>query len=296
MKEVTINRKYKDSVFRMLFDSKEELLSLYNAVNGTHYDNVDDLEINTLEDGVFMKMKNDISFVFGFELNLYEHQSTKCGNMALRFLIYVSNLFASITEKEDLYGSKLIKIPTPRFVVFYNGEGEMEDKSYYRLSDHFEKEIIPPELELTVTVININENRNPDIMDACKTLKDYSIFVAKIRKYAKIMSIEEAVKIAIDECINEDILADFLRKQRAEVFEMSILEYNEELHLKNVHQDGYEEGVVIGEVKGIDKLDRLYSWLKALNRTNDILRAVDNKTVQNELLEEYRKAHNNSEK
>jgi hypothetical protein len=133
-------------------------------------------------------------------------------------------------------------------------------------------------------------------MDACKTLKDYSIFVAKIRKYAKIMSIEEAVKIAIDECINEDILADFLRKQRAEVFEMSILEYNEELHLKNVHQDGYEEGVVKGEAKGKKTIDRLYSWLKDLNRTDDIIRAVGNESVQEELLEEYRKAHDNSEK
>ena len=101
MKEATINRKYKDSVFRMLFDSKEELLSLYNAVNGTHYENAEDLEINTLKEGVFMKMKNDISFVFGFELNLYEHQSTKCGNMPLRFFFYVAELFAGITEKED---------------------------------------------------------------------------------------------------------------------------------------------------------------------------------------------------
>ncbi len=242
MEEVSINRKYKDSVFRMLFNSKEELLSLYNAVNGTHYDNVDDLEINTLEEGVFMKMKNDISFVLGYEMTLIEHQSTKCGNMPLRFLFYVTKLIAVYINMQDLYESKTIKIPTPRFVVFYNGEVQIEDKVIVKLSDQFEKKVDNPELELTATVININENCNPDIMDACKTLKDYSIFVARIRKYVKEMKIDEAVSRAIDECIAEDVLADFLRKNRAEVQEMSVFEYNEELHLKNVHRDGYEEG------------------------------------------------------
>ncbi|WP_051204666.1 hypothetical protein [Butyrivibrio sp. VCD2006] len=242
MKEVTINTKYKDSVFRMLFNSKEELLSLYNAVNGTHYDNAEDLEINTLEEGVFLNMKNDVSFVFRFELNLYEHQSTKCGNMSLRFLYYVSDLLAGMVVQKDLYGSKNLKIPVPRFVVFYNGSDKLEDISYEKLSNHFIKEVETPELELIVTVINVNENHNPEIMNACKTLKAYSIFVGKIRRYVKNMSIEEAADKAIDECIREDVLADFLRKNKAEVCRMSVLEYNEELHLKTVHSEGYEEG------------------------------------------------------
>ncbi|SDB68298.1 hypothetical protein [Butyrivibrio sp. INlla16] len=249
--ELTVNQRYKDSVFRMLFDEKAELLSLYNAVNGTDYDNTEDLEINTLEEGVFMKMKNDVSFVFGFELNLYEHQSSKCGNIALRYLFYVSDILAGKVVREDLYKSKVIMISAPRFVVFYNGEDMKEDRVTYKLSEQFEKKIEYPELELVATVININENRNTKIMSACETLRGYSIFVARIRKYAANMDIEEAVSRAINECINEGILADFLRKNLAEVKRMSVLEYNEELHLKNVHQDGYEEGHVLGLDEGI---------------------------------------------
>ena len=249
--ELKANRRYKDSIFRMLFKEKAELLSLYNAVNGTNYNNIDDLEINTLEEGVFMKMKNDISFVFGFELNLYEHQSTKCGNIALRFLFYVADLLAGKVVKEDLYKSKIIMIPAPRFVVFYNGEDMKEDRVTYRLSEQFEKRIEYPELELIVTVINVNENHNPEIMSACEALKGYSVFVARIRKYALEMDIESAVSRAIDECIKEDILAEFLMKNRAEVQRMSVLEYNEELHIKNVHQDGYDEGHGLGLDEGI---------------------------------------------
>ena len=241
MKEVAINQKYKDSVFRMLFNNKKELLSLYNAVNGTTYENVDDLEINTLDDGVFMKMKNDISFVLGFELNLYEHQSTKCGNIALRFLLYVSDLLSGMVVRDDLYKSKVIHIPAPRFIVFYNGHEITEDRVLYKLSDQYEKKLSAPELELTATLININEDHNPELMNACRTLKDYSIFVGRIRKYAKTMILEEAVKSAVAECIAEGILADFLSKNRAEVIRVSVLEYNEELHLKNVYQDGYDD-------------------------------------------------------
>ncbi|WP_051200533.1 hypothetical protein [Butyrivibrio sp. XPD2002] len=253
---LTVNRKYKDSVFRMLFNSKEELLSLYNAVNGTNYVNTDDLEINTLEEDVYMKMKNDISFIFGFELNLYEHQSTECGNMPLRFLIYVTKIISGMIVRDDLYKKQVIKIPAPRFVVFYNGTDMNEDKVTYRLSDQYEKVLQSPELELLVTVININENHNPDILHACKALNDYAVFVAKIRAYAKIMVIEDAVQKAIDECIAEGIIEGFLMKHRAEVQEMSVFEYNEELHLQNVRQDGIDEAtakaaVIIAEKDAI---------------------------------------------
>ncbi|WP_051656386.1 hypothetical protein [Butyrivibrio sp. AE3004] len=241
--KLTVNSKHKDTVFRMLFNSKKELLSLYNAVNGTNYDNVDDLEINTLEEGVFIKMKNDISFVFGFEMSLYEHQSTKCGNICLRFLFYESDLLAGIVAKEDIYKSSVIKIPVPRFVVFYNGTGMTEDIETVRLSDQFEKKVATPELELTATIININENHNPKIMEACKSLRDYSIFVGRIRRYAAVpdTTIEDAVVKSIDECISEGILEDFLRKNRAEVKHMSIFEYNEELHEKSIREEAAEE-------------------------------------------------------
>ena len=92
MTEAKVNRKYKDTIFRMLFKEKENLLSLYNAVNGTSYVDTDGLEITTLQDAVYMNYKNDVSFVFDFELNLYEHQSTVNPNMPLRDLIYVTTV------------------------------------------------------------------------------------------------------------------------------------------------------------------------------------------------------------
>ena len=122
--EVRPQRTYKDTVFRMLFWEKENLLSLYNAVNGTTYSNLENLEITTLENAIYMNYKNDISFVMNFELMLYEHQSTVNPNMPLRHLIYVTKVLQGIIRNADLYGSVLVQIPTPRFVIFYNGMEE----------------------------------------------------------------------------------------------------------------------------------------------------------------------------
>ena len=171
MTEAKVNRKYKDTIFRMLFKEKENLLSLYNAVNGTSYVDTDGLEITTLQDAVYMNYKNDVSFVFDFELNLYEHQSTVNQNMPLRDLIYVTTVLQGIIRDEDLYSSKLIKLPTPRFVVFYNGTEPQPHKQILRLSDAYEKQLDLPELELCVTVYNINYEENKELLEACKVLK-----------------------------------------------------------------------------------------------------------------------------
>lgn len=108
----------------MIFREKKELLSLYNAVNGTSYDNPDALEINTLENAIYMNMKNDISFVLQIELNLYEHQSTFNPNIPLRDLFYIARELEALTAHSFMYISTLVRIPTPRFVVFYNGTAE----------------------------------------------------------------------------------------------------------------------------------------------------------------------------
>lgn len=70
----TVNRQYKDRLFRMVFSRKEDLLSLYNAINGTSYSNPDDLEVATLENALYLSMKNDLAFLLDVVLNLYEHQ------------------------------------------------------------------------------------------------------------------------------------------------------------------------------------------------------------------------------
>ena len=212
-----VQPKYKDTVFRMLFRGKAELLSLYNAVNGTHFDNVDDLEITTLENAVYMNMKNDVSFVFAFELSLYEHQSTVNPNIPLRDLFYVAKQLQKMVPDMRLYGSKPVQIPVPRFVVFYNGNTKMPEKTKYCLSDLFEKPVEHPELELSVMVYNINPGMNEELLEACRLLKEYMLFTTKIRENRKTMPLEEAVDKAVADCIREGILAEFLEKQRVEL-------------------------------------------------------------------------------
>ena len=248
--EVKPQRTYKDTMFRMLFREKKNLLSLYNAVNGTAYTDVEELEITTLENAVYMNYKNDISFVMNFELMLYEHQSTVNANMPLRHLIYVAKVLQGITRNADLYSSVLFKIPTPRFVIFYNGVQHQPEQKILKLSDAFEKKLEIPELELIVTMYNINFGQNPKLLNTCQKLKEYAQYVSKVREYAEKMPFAEAVEIAVDDCIRNGILADFLLKNRAEAIEVSIFEYDEEKHLKNEREYAYKEGKTEGRNEG----------------------------------------------
>ena len=216
-------RTYKDSVFRMLYSRKEELLSLYNALNGTDYQDPEQLEVTTLENAIYMNMKNDVSFLLDAEMMLYEHQSTWNPNMPLRDLIYITRLLEKYVNRESLYASTPVRIPAPHFVVFYNGSSDVSEDVILKLSDAFEErkgshlERKEPELELKVHFLNINQGYNEELMERCRTLREYSEFVARIRRYAAgETAIEEAVDRAVTECIAEGILADFLRSQRAE--------------------------------------------------------------------------------
>lgn len=246
-KIMQVQRNYKDTIFRMLFKEKENLLSLYNALNETDYTDVDMLEITTLENAVYMNYKNDVSFVFDFQLMLYEHQSTVNPNMPIRDLFYVTKVLQRLTRDANLYSRTLIKIPTPRFVVFYNGTGLQPKQQILRLSDAFEKKVEKPELELWVTVYNINWGHNPELMKGCHLLKEYAEYVNRVRNYAEEMPFPEAVERAVDECIREGILAEFLAKNRAEAIEMSIFEYDEEKHLKSEREEAYKMGHEDGE-------------------------------------------------
>lgn len=244
-------RDYKDTIFRMIFSEKRELLALYNAVNGTDYDNPDELEITTLENAVYMTVKNDISCVIDMRLNLYEHQSTVNPNMPLRDLDYVSKSYERFRDGRDIYTSRLIKLPNPKFIVFYNGEEEQPARREMRLSDAYTHKEVKPSLELIVIQININPGYNDELLEKCPTLKEYMQYVDKVRTYQKDMPLEKAVMHAVDDCISEDILADFLRKNRAEVISMSIYEYDEKLHEQELVDIGREEGISIGREEGI---------------------------------------------
>ena len=248
---------HKDRVFRMIFREKKEFLELYNAMNGTNYTNPDDLVVTTLENAIYMGLKNDVSFLVYDQLTLYEHQSTDNPNMPLRDLFYVSDIYSKLTAGDNLYGSKLVHIPQPRFVVFYNGMDELPERSELRLSDAFETKSGSVDLELKVLVLNINPGYNDGLMEKCKNLKDYMTFVSRIREYSQQMVLNDAVEKAIKTCIDEDILAEFLRRNRAEVLKVSIYEYNEALHIQQerdaAKEDGWQEGLQAGIQEGIEQ-------------------------------------------
>lgn len=252
-----VKTKYKDTVFRALFLIKENLLSLYNALNESDYDNPDDLEIVTLENAIYMSLKNDNAFIIHDYLNLYEHQSTFNPNMPLRDLIYIARELEPLLQNDSIYSSRLLKIPTPRFVVFYNGLDPQPERRTLKLSDAFKVPDDDPELELRVTMLNINPGCNKGIMEHCQVLMDYMQYVATVRYYTKDFSIEEAVPRAVDECIEKGILKDFLLRKKAEVVAMSIFEYNEEEELRKLRaserRGAYEEGYGEGYGEGYDK-------------------------------------------
>lgn len=278
-KETNAQRNYKDTVFRMLFKEKENLLSLYNALNATDYTDVGSLEITTLDNAVYMNYKNDISFVFDFELLLYEHQSTLNPNMPLRDLFYVTSMLQSITKEQNLYSKSLVCIPAPKFVVFYNGTDFQPERRILRLSDSFEKEQEQPALELTVTVYNINLGYNEELLEACHTLKEYAQYVKQVRDFAKEMLFPEAVEQAVDYCIRNGILSDFLSRNRAEAIAMSIFEYDEEKHMKFEHEEGRMEGE--------NRVIQLIQKLMSDGRDEDMKRALSEQKYREQLYHEY---------
>lgn len=249
---------YKDRVFRMLFKQKEHALELYNAMNGTEYTNVDDITITTLENAIYMGMKNDVSFVLYDRLMLYEHQASRNPNMPLRDLFYVSRVYSGLTADKYIYGSTLITLPEPKFVVFYNGKDKMPEREELLLSNAYEHRTEDPALELKVLVLNINPGFNEELKSHCKTLCEYMQFVNTVRKYRKEMDFPEAMKYAIDECIRNGILEDFLRQNRAEVETVGIFEYDEEKFLEYERNEAEKRlGQLVNELLNADRLEEV---------------------------------------
>ena len=253
--DIHVNKKYKDTVFRKLFgENRENALSLYNAVNGTTYTNPDDLEYTTLEDVIYMKYKNDLSFLIDKTLSLYEHQSSYNPNMPLRGFLYYADLYRKLIHRsERLYGKHLLKIPRPHYIVFYNGsEKDMEEeRRTLRLSDAFETDTGAGEYEWTATMININSGKNESIMDSCHVLYEYAVFVAKIKRYRDSMELKEAIDLAVRKCIEENILRDFLEQHRREVCDMCLTEFDEKKYEDVLREEGREEGLAEGRKKEV---------------------------------------------
>ena len=207
------------------------------------------MEVVTLEDAICMKIRNDAAFVIDARLNLYEQQASVNLNMPLRDLYYVTEELKKIAPPGRLHQTTRVEIPVPHFVVFYNGTAKQPERQIYKLSDAFSREETNPELELKVTVININPGCNRELLEKCESLRGYMMFVEKVRAGRAVMeSLEEAVRQAVEQCISEGILAEFFGEHRKEIMEMGIYEFDQELYDRVL----LEDGEAIGMKKGIE--------------------------------------------
>ena len=244
LKEVA-HRQYKDRLFKAIFENRVYLLSLYNAVNRSQYTDPDALDVNTIENSVYVGMHNDLSFIFHSELSLYEQQSSYNPNMPLRGMLYFARLYEKVLTQrhKDVYNSRLVKIPTPKYVVFYNGQDIKPDLIELKLSDAFEVPDSSGKFQWTATMLNINKGHNKKLMEHCKALEAYAEYVARVRRNIKDgMDKTGAIDEALDWAAKEDILNGFFRDRKSEVKAMSITEFDLDEYGMNRWSEGREEG------------------------------------------------------
>ena len=254
---VTINRSYKDRLFKIIFEDKKELLSLYNALTGKNYQNPDELEINTIDDVIYMHLKNDMSFILDDWQNLFEQQSTFNPNQPLRGFFYFADLYKVKYFGKKIYSTRLLKIPTPQYIIFYNGTTSMPDRKELRLSDAFQQPTAQPDIEVVAHMLNINYGHNKELMERCRKLKEYAQFIDIIRHYLrenKQWSNEQAISKAIDDCIQNNILRDILQKERLRVMASILSEFDEVGYKEMIQDEAIEDGEIRGSIKLAYKL------------------------------------------
>jgi len=255
--DTNVNRKHKDSVFSMLFGSPEILRELYSAIEGVEIPQDAIVDINTLSDALFMTKINDLSFTINDRIVvLIEHQSTISQNIPLRLLMYIARVYEKIIESKNIYHRKLIKIPTPEFIVLYNGKENYPEHQVLRLSAAFKNisglkllENTELPLELAAHTYNINPGHNSKILEKCITLNNYSILIGKINEYNVYMPLAEAIKKAVLYCIEHNILREFLESNSSEVFNM----LTDDITIEEIADIRYEEGREDGLELGIEQ-------------------------------------------
>ena len=262
--EPEIKKDYKDRLFKLVFGREEykaATLDLYNAITGSSFTEADDIVINTIEDAVYLNMHNDVSFLLGDTLNLYEHQSTYSPNIPMRMLLYVSQLYSKIIEtdgdkKGRMYTHSRVMFPTPKFYMFYNGKEIKAGERILEITDSF-KDKENSDLKLRVKMININYGKNNELMDKCASLSDYSKFVHDVAEYkGEGIGAEQAVTSAIG-ALPEGLVKSILNAHKAEATEMFLTEYDEDVVHKAFYNVGFEEGeargIAKGEARGMSK-------------------------------------------
>lgn len=248
-----INREKNDRLFKFIFGNAEHkhlTLELYNAINGTSFKNADNIEINTIEDAVYMSMKNDLSFILADTMNLYEQQSTYSPNMPIRMLCYLGMLYSKYIEqkglKDSLYLSGIVPLPVPKLIVFYNGVTKKPETKLLKLSDSFPRDS-KASVQVIVKMVNINKGNNQDLLNRCRPLSDYALFTSEVREYNKTMELEEAVNKALLALPDDSEVKKLILSNKAEVTNMFLFEYDEKETMEAFKEEGRREGMKAGE-------------------------------------------------
>ena len=248
-----VNRTYKDSLFRDIFNHANRLPDIYEALIGGKAA-PEDIVLATINETLFTGIHNDVSFIVRNQyVLLTEHQSTINKNMPLRLLMYLAEIYRRYVDQDAIYKRNLIPLPAPKFYVFYNGEMEMPDRWELRLSDAFDGR--KGDMDLTVGVLNINDAPHRPLLDKCHALKSYSVFVAKVREHVKNGStLEAAVGEAVRYCIANDYLEEYFRqKQQEEVFDMLNFAWDQERALEVRAEEAREDGIKEGLSRGLSQ-------------------------------------------
>lgn len=240
-------RKYKDSLFRHIFNDKKRLASLYLALSGEAI-RPRDIRINTLRGVFFNDVKNDISFRVGDKtVVLIEQQSSWNPNMPLRMLWYIARIYRNIVDRDMAYRSALVALPEPEFYVLYNGTQEQPPYQKQNLADAFGGKKL--KLDLEVDCYNINLAKGRQILEKCEELRAYSVFVAKVRELtAAGETLTTAIRAAIRYCEDNDCLASYFKENESEVYDMVSFKWDD----KRAQEIAQEEGEARGEARGID--------------------------------------------
>jgi hypothetical protein len=292
------NRAFKDSVFTSLFGEPKAFIELYSALLGVELPPDISAENVSLDRVLFLDQVNDLAYLIGDTVViLVEHQSTVNPNMPLRFLTYVGRVYEKLTSDDAKYGHALLKIPRPVLIVLYNGEEAYPEQKTLKLSDAFKDagELLPVErtyLELEVTVYNVNKGKNAEFVQRSRMLTGYVTFIGKYKEKIKAgMTAEDAIREAIEECIAEGVLADYLKQHGSEVWNLLLTEWSNEQAMRVQRREGEARGFELGRFEG-EAIKQREIALNGLKKGYDInmimdmtgLRLSDIKTLQAQLV------------
>ena len=243
------NREVKSDAFTAHFGNPKNAALLYAALEGEEV-SPEDIRFTTLEGVLFLARKNDLAFTAqGKVLVISEHQSTINPNMPLRSAIYYGRTMEKLIDPRAIYGKKLMRIPTPEFYCFYNGNEPQPPETTLKLSTSYLAKTSEPMLELSVRVININLPENHQILEQCRPLYEYSWFIQRIKDNIGLeLPLDDAITKAIEACKTAGILVDFLQEYGSEVYNMLFKQFDVEEALEYRYNEGVEDGIERGRL------------------------------------------------